>query len=123
LSEVYFIQGYDGGPIKIGRARDPRQRVRDLQIGSPVPLDLVCTIEGDERLESAFHKVFADDRLHGEWFAPSVGLEALIENLIAPDPTDPESVAFRERVATFLAKTPVPPANTRRRRTAPTPGG
>jgi transcriptional regulator with XRE-family HTH domain len=27
------------------------------------------------------------------------------------------------RVAAFLAKTPVPPANTRRRRTAPTPGG
>lgn len=127
MSGVYFVQGFDGGPIKIGRARDPHLRVRELQTGSPVPLDLLCTLPGGEVLEAGLHAAFAGSRLHGEWFAPTLGLESLIENLIAPDPSDPESVGLRARIAEAVArevaKTAVPTASSTRRRSAPTSGG
>lgn len=67
---IYFIQGVDGGPIKIGISSRPRTRLQDIQICSPVLLRLLTTIPGDVAKELSLHIRFAPWRLHGEWFQP-----------------------------------------------------
>jgi hypothetical protein len=66
---TYFIQaGGWSAPIKIGSTRvDPEARRRALQAGSPVPLELVGTMQGVHH-ERKLHERFADWRLTGEWF-------------------------------------------------------
>lgn len=65
---VYFIQGVHGGPIKIGLAQDPEQRLKSLQAGCPYLLRITHTIEGGRRRERQLHLRFAECRLGGEWF-------------------------------------------------------
>jgi len=77
-SFVYFIQvcrrGRGGvGPVKIGVARDPFDRMAVLQIGNHHTLAMVLTIGpmsdgGAYRLEASLHDKFHDDCLRGEWY-------------------------------------------------------
>ena len=47
-------------------------RMRTIQRGSPVPLQLLGVLsDGSYQNEQAVHQQFAQDRLHGEWFSPS----------------------------------------------------
>jgi hypothetical protein len=73
---VYFAQGVDGGPIKIGWSSTlPEERLKSLQVGSPAKLKIISRVEfANRRLEVDLHLEFSDDRLHGEWFEPSVRL-------------------------------------------------
>lgn len=66
---VYFIQGVDGGPIKIGTSCDPDARLATLQIASPIELRIIGLTGGGATLERSLHKRLAAHRLHGEWFA------------------------------------------------------
>lgn len=75
---VYFIRSA-GKPrrIKIGKSKDPKARMRELQTGSPYPLDIVGTIrcrDGNHatRLEKELHRYFAEYRMGGEWFKCSL---------------------------------------------------
>lgn len=79
--DTYFIQGVDGGPIKIGRSVDPLSRLSSLQTGSPVVLKMLATVPGELLPEEALHKAFADLRTHGEWFSADPQLLSLIESL------------------------------------------
>lgn len=64
---VYFIR--DGsGMVKIGRADDPWQRLRDLQVASPHELQLVRVVQGGSKVEAWFHRRFAANHVRGEWF-------------------------------------------------------
>ncbi|HEV2557371.1 MAG TPA: GIY-YIG nuclease family protein [Microvirga sp.] len=63
---VYFIRCE--GFVKIGRAFSPSARLRDFQVGSPFPLELLATEPGDDRREFALHHRFAEYRVRGEWF-------------------------------------------------------
>jgi hypothetical protein len=76
---VYFIQGVDGGPIKIGKANFPERRLYDLQASSPVRLRILATVAGGMRREYELHRQFKASRLHGEWFEPTPELLAEIE--------------------------------------------
>jgi hypothetical protein len=67
---VYFVQGVDGGPIKIGHARNVADRLRAMQLGSPVQLGTLATMDGGTELETVLHERFAHLRTHGEWFKP-----------------------------------------------------
>lgn len=67
---VYFIQGEDEGPIKIGVALDPEKRVAELQTGYPYRLRLLRVATGGYALESALHRAFRAARTFGEWFRP-----------------------------------------------------
>lgn len=96
MTYVYFLQAFDGGPIKIGRSRTPEARLRAIQGNSPVPLDLICKIPGDEVVEQTLHRVFASGRLHGEWFDENTPhLAHLIEELIEPKITDDFALRFQ----------------------------
>lgn len=67
-SFVYFIQHGDGGPVKIGRSREPDKRIGDLQTGNPRELHLRHVIPGDIRVEKELHRRFWPARIRREWF-------------------------------------------------------
>jgi hypothetical protein len=64
---VYLIQG--AGLVKIGWAVSPAKRLKLLQTGSPVLLELLGFIRGDQETEAYLHWKYARWRKHGEWFA------------------------------------------------------
>lgn len=79
---VYFVQGVDGGPIKIGTSRDVEDRVRTLQCASPVRLRVVGVVAGGAHLEATLHQRLAKHRLHGEWFAAVPEVLAAIAEVV-----------------------------------------
>lgn len=68
---VYCIVHHERQAVKIGFSRNPSRRFRQLQTGSADSLTLFEKMPGDRALEKAFHKIFADKRLTGEWFKDS----------------------------------------------------
>lgn len=84
IGVTYFIQGEEGGPIKIGFTKNrPSERLTELQIGSPVKLRFVGFMRG--RREPELHRQFAHLRLHGEWFDNETELcDFIQENTLRP---------------------------------------
>ncbi len=72
MSKVYFLEGADR--IKIGTTCNLNERIRDIQAMSPIALTLLGAWEGGHSLEAHIHRLFADDRTHGEWFTSTPGL-------------------------------------------------
>jgi ribosomal protein L12E/L44/L45/RPP1/RPP2 len=61
------------GPVRIGAASDPRKRLRELQVGSPVTLVLALAQPYASRLDAeavveALERQFADRRAQGKWY-------------------------------------------------------
>ncbi len=77
---VYFAQRSDG-LIKIGVARDVFARMSNLQ-RSGGPLCLLGSMPGSYAVELAVHRLFAADRVEGEWFRPTERLFHFIEDQI-----------------------------------------
>lgn len=91
---IYFVQGEDGGPIKIGWAVDPMRRLQSIQTNSPVPLRNVALIKGTTRTrERKIHEQFAECRIRGEWFEPTFELIAFICGLRLCSMTPPIAAA------------------------------
>lgn len=79
---VYFIQGESGGAVKIGQARDPHARRRELQCGNPDELVLVALVLANDETERSIHLTWRRDALvRGEWFGG--GFEDVIVSLAA----------------------------------------
>jgi hypothetical protein len=62
-----------GWAIKIGLATDPDRRLRQVQIGSQLPLYLAHTVgpmlpRHARQAEQMMHEVFDEFRMVGEWF-------------------------------------------------------
>lgn len=70
---VYVIRDDASGLAKIGYSKDPSDRLRKLQTGSPVRLWLVCIMPGNLSTEAALHGVFKERRVRGEWFDDADG--------------------------------------------------
>lgn len=66
---LYFIQSDKTGRIKIGRAKDPHKRIRELQTGNAEQLKLIAYFEGWAWRERKLHALLKDFRLQGEWFS------------------------------------------------------
>jgi hypothetical protein len=68
---VYVISG-DHGRQKIGSSDNPRQRIKDLQTGSPFPLKFEFIGEtenlGGGAIEVEAHFMLNQHRAEGEWF-------------------------------------------------------
>jgi hypothetical protein len=76
---VYFMRPVgERGPVKIGCSGIPRKRLAAMSVWSPVHLEIVAEIPGDEALERRFHAAFRDDWTHGEWFAASERMDQTI---------------------------------------------
>lgn len=82
---VYFVQGENGGPIKIGRARNLWWRVRGLQAGNWVEIVLVGAVRGARELERALHVEFSSSKIRGEWFRDTPALRQRIIELCEKD--------------------------------------
>jgi hypothetical protein len=67
LDDLYFVQA-ESGPVKIGRAKRPGQRLRELQTGCFEPLELLYVLEGRGFEEKVWHRAFCAARKNGEWF-------------------------------------------------------
>lgn len=65
---IYFVQGVDGGPVKIGWSENPEKRLEQLQAASPDQLRILDYIIGDRHHERALHGRLSEYRLRGEWF-------------------------------------------------------
>lgn len=93
---IYFIQQGDAGPIKIGRAWNPRLRRSELQVGSP----LVCTllvsvvVQDDIEAEAELHRRFDHLHIRGEWFTPAPDLLDYIRSVY---PQSPEAAEAKEK--------------------------
>lgn len=74
---VYLIRGNDSN-YKIGIAKNPKQRLKQLQTGNSDRLQLVETFqtENASKIESALHYAFAHARNEGEWFDLSMEIES-----------------------------------------------
>lgn len=81
--KVYFIgeSAKLTGMVKIGVARDPASRLPSLQTGYPHKLHILGAVPGDEKREREYHKRFAKQRRHGEWFVINRALLNEIEGL------------------------------------------
>jgi hypothetical protein len=76
--KTYFIQGVDGGPIKIGKSKDVARRLSDMQGHSPVRLAILGVINSD--IEEYLHKKFSHLRIRREWFSPDNSLIEFIKS-------------------------------------------
>lgn len=76
---VYFIRG--GGLIKIGHANNLGERLRSIQMMSPVIIEYLGCVLGGETLEREIHRKFKHLRKHGEWFKPDAELINYISDL------------------------------------------
>lgn len=81
---VYLIQEPTLGSYKIGKTKNPEDRLRTFGVLMPIYPEYLCLIETPNHhwLETHLHKRFASKRLRGEWFALS-----------------PEDVEFIKRLA------------------------
>ena len=77
---VYFVGGEEGF-IKIGWSGRPEERISFLRTSSPIPLFLLAKVAGPYAMEIEYHRRFAKDRKHGEWFERTPELMAEIERL------------------------------------------
>jgi len=68
---IYFIMTMaDGEDLwKIGYTRNhPEQRLRQLQTGCPLHLELMGFLPADAEDERAIHKKYKAQRVRGEWY-------------------------------------------------------
>ena len=80
-TSVYFIKG--GKFVKIGVARNVAARISGLQVGCPVELTLLASIDGGHATERQLHKMFNHHRTRGEWFNFHKEIKEYITNTLS----------------------------------------
>jgi hypothetical protein len=89
---VYVIHAQGCGLFKIGWAKDPAKRIRDLQTASPDALELVGSRPGTLRDEADLHRRFRPLRIRGEWFALAPeDVQAILGVAYARTPANPRT--------------------------------
>ena len=68
---IYAIRIGDDGPIKIGKGRNPENRLTNLQISSPFLLRLLASCNWHDSNETIIHHHLRNSYLRGEWFEPT----------------------------------------------------
>jgi len=76
MRHVYLIRGNDG-KYKIGIAKNPSQRIKQLQTGNSDELQLIESYQTENayRVETTLHNQYSHLRSHGEWFDLSISDE------------------------------------------------
>lgn len=69
LSSIYFISDYKKQYVKIGKSNYPASRLRELQTGSPLLLQVSYIFRNAGGvLELQLHRLFKKYNMHHEWF-------------------------------------------------------
>lgn len=67
---VYFLEC--DGFVKIGYTENSAaSRAADMTTGNPHAINVLAEGHGDSSMEAELHRVFADQRVRGEWFMPN----------------------------------------------------
>jgi len=89
---VYFAVCLSFGNklVKIGKAKNPKQRLKELQAGCPFPMKLALTLDYDSAKdahssESELHKLLAHHKINGEWFAVRDDFHSLVDEFVFRD--------------------------------------
>lgn len=69
---IYLLKNHANNTIKIGRTKDPNERLRTLQTGNAHQLEFLYIIEVDDSFESFLHEICSRYHISGEWFAGEV---------------------------------------------------
>ena len=76
---IYFITT-PSGHVKIGFTDgSPAFRLMNLQIGSWEPLTLALVIQGGEKQERWYHRLFERDHVRGDWFRVSPQIKKFMD--------------------------------------------
>lgn len=86
-SFTYFAVPTAGGPIKIGRSKNPNVRMKQIRPS----VSLFAIVPESDLSEKAAHKLFSDHRVKGEWFDVTEGiiLDTLSKCGISPEFSTP----------------------------------
>ena len=76
---VYFIK--QGDYVKIGYTFRFKTRLFQLQVASPIKLEVLGIIEGDKNQEQLIHEKFKHISSNGEWFIYCDELKLFIDSL------------------------------------------
>ena len=77
---VYFIRS--GQFVKIGFSRNVQYRLKHLQIGNPITLEVLHQMPGTEGDENYLHMVLSSQNHRHEWFRLTPRINRLIEDLM-----------------------------------------
>jgi len=80
---VYFIQV--GNRIKIGTTTNLPRRLTQLRSHCAEEPRVLLAVAGDATQEKQVHALFAEDRIRGEWFAPSARLNQFMAERFEQD--------------------------------------
>jgi hypothetical protein len=70
---IYFLKNLSNNTVKIGRSKDPADRLRTLQTGNADKLEFLYIIDGvEDSFESFVHEICERYHISGEWFAGDV---------------------------------------------------
>jgi len=66
---IYLIRG-NNGKYKIGIAKNPSQRIKQLQTGNSDKLEIIETYQSENafKIETSLHHQYSYARNEGEWF-------------------------------------------------------
>jgi DNA-binding transcriptional regulator YdaS (Cro superfamily) len=83
---VYIIRAGEAGPVKIGHAADPQQRLGDLQVAHWERLTIIRLFVGGMADERVLHVRFSAHVIRGEWFnfTPEMMGDLGLEEIIRP---------------------------------------
>lgn len=76
---IYFIK--QGAYVKIGFTNRFKTRLNELQVSSPIKLEVLGIIEGDKNDEKELHQEFKHIAKNGEWFIYCDELKSFIDLL------------------------------------------
>lgn len=78
---IYAIRVGADGPIKIGRATNPVQRLMELQTAHHQKLNLIAVARWQDEMERELHDILKYSRLEGEWFKPNEHVLWIVEKM------------------------------------------
>lgn len=83
---IYFLRFGKSGPVRIGFTKTTlRQRLRELQAGSPIPLRLLGTMNGTMGEEIELHRRFEPLRVLHSWYHSDPELLSRIAYFVTRD--------------------------------------
>lgn len=98
---VYFVRSSEPDMVKVGRSKNPRGRVDDMQVGSASRLSLLGTFECHSRLacirlEKTIHAALSPHWAHGEWHFWTPAVEEYVMSILNGEaiPIDEAAVKY-----------------------------
>ena len=78
---VYFLKNHNNNTVKIGRTKDPADRLRTLQTGNSDRLEFLYIIDTvEDSFETFVHEICERYHISGEWFAGEVLEQHLLKH-------------------------------------------